>query len=201
MLLKLLTLGELSVNCYIIADDRTREAAIIDPGADPDAIKDCIKTNKLKPQFIINTHGHADHIGANRFLGLPVWIHRLDKAFLTDARLNLSGAFGLEIISPEALKLLEGGDEIELGDIRLKVIHTPGHTPGGISLLTDKAVFTGDALFRESIGRTDFPYSREKDLVQGITQRILTLPDETIVYPGHGPSSTIGHEKKNNPFL
>lgn len=201
VVLKLLTVGELQVNCYILADEATKEAVIIDPGAEPDSIKECIKTNAFKPLFIINTHGHGDHIGANRSLELPVWIHRLDKDFLTDPAKNLSAAFGVSITSPEAAHLIEDGDEIKFGNTALRVIHTPGHTPGGISLKTDFFVFTGDALFREGIGRTDLPYSSGKDLLESITRKILTLPDETIVYPGHGPASTVGHEKKSNPFL
>lgn len=201
MILKLLTVGELQVNCYILADENTREAIIIDPGAEPQTIKKCISRNNVKPLFIVNTHGHADHIGANKFLNLPVWIHRLDKDFLIDPNKNLSSAFGVEVTSPEAANLIKDGDEIKAGGIKLLVIHTPGHTPGGISLKTDNMIFTGDALFCEGIGRTDFPYASEKELLESIAQRILTLPNDTIIYPGHGPVSTVGHEKKNNPFL
>lgn len=201
MILKLLTIGELQVNCYILADETTKEVAIIDPGAEPEAIKRCISINKFKPHFIINTHGHADHIGANRFLDLPIYIHELDKAFLTDPDKNLSAAFGVEITSPAPTNLIRDGDEIRIGGVELLAIHTPGHTPGSISLKVDNMIFTGDAIFCEGIGRTDFPYASEEKLLQSIWNKILTLPNDTIIYPGHGPASTVGHEKKNNPFL
>lgn len=201
MMFKLLTVGELQVNCYILADETTRDAVIIDPGAEPEIIKGCISRNGLNPSLIINTHGHADHIGANRFFNLPIWIHELDKDFLIDTRKNLSAIFGMRVISPDAAKLIKEGDEIRIGDITLAVIHTPGHTPGSISLKVDNMVFTGDALFCEGVGRTDFPYGSEKELIESITRKILVLPNDTVVYPGHGPASTVGHEKKNNPFL
>jgi glyoxylase-like metal-dependent hydrolase (beta-lactamase superfamily II) len=201
MIIKLLTLGELQVNCYIIADEATKEAVIIDPGAEPETIKQCIALNKFNPLCIINTHGHADHIGANQFLKLPVYIHENDKDFLTDPHKNLSAAFGVTITSPPAAKLVRDGDGITVGTHTLRIAHTPGHTPGSISIQLDKAMLTGDALFYEGVGRTDFPYASEKTLLQSIWNKILTLPNDTIIYPGHGPASTVEHEKKNNPFL
>jgi len=201
MMLKILAVGELQVNCYILADETTKEAVVIDPGADPDGIKECIAKNKLKPLFIVNTHGHADHIAANKFLNLPIWIHELEKDFLIDPSKNMSAFFGIDILSLEPARLLKDGDEISVGSLKITVLHTPGHTPGSISLKVDNIIFTGDALFCEGIGRTDFSYGSEKGLLNSIRNKILTLPDETIVYPGHGPASTIGHEKKNNPFL
>ncbi|PIU42165.1 MAG: MBL fold metallo-hydrolase [Candidatus Omnitrophica bacterium CG07_land_8_20_14_0_80_42_15] len=201
MILKIFIVGELEVNCYVLADDDTKEAIIIDPGAEPEAIKRCLAKNGLKPLFIVNTHGHADHIGANRFFDLPILIHELEKDFLTDSRKNLSAAFGFEVISPKASRLLNDGDRIKVGSLSLAVLHTPGHSPGGISLKVDDVLFTGDALFHEGIGRTDLPNSSGPQLLESIRNKILVLPDKTIVYPGHGPSSTIGHEKKNNPFL
>jgi len=200
MILKVLTVGDLQVNCYILADETTREAVIIDPGAEPEIIKNCVSSNKLKPLFIINTHGHADHIGANKALDLPVWIHRLDSDFLSAPKKNLSAVFGLGITSPEASHLIKDGEEIAVGSLRLVAMHTPGHTPGGISLKIDGVIFTGDTLFYEGVGRTDLPDASEEDLLESI-QKILHLPDKTIIYPGHGPSSTVGHEKKANPFL
>jgi len=201
MIFKAITVGGLEVNCYILADDDTKEAIIIDPGSDPDIIKRHIARKELKPLFIVNTHGHADHIGANKFFDLPVLIHELEKDFLIDSRKNMSAAFGFEILSPKASRLLKDGDEIEVGALRFKVLHTPGHTPGSISLKVDSVLFTGDALFHEGIGRTDLPGSSGPQLLESIKNKMLILPDKTIIYPGHGPSSTIGHEKKNNPFL
>jgi len=191
----------MQVNCYVVADEDTREAVIIDPGAESDAIQGCIAGNRLAPCCIINTHGHADHIGANRFFNLPVWIHELDKEFLADPNKNLSASFGAEITSPEAARLIGEGDEIKVGNISLVVAHTPGHTPGSISLKAGNIIFTGDTLFCEGIGRTDLPGASEKDILKSIASRILTLPDDTVVYPGHGPASSVGHEKKHNPFL
>ena len=201
MIIKLLTVGELQVNCYILADEATGEAAIIDPGAEPDAIKGCISRNGFKPLFIVNTHGHADHIGANSSLSLPIYAHELEKDFFTDPDKNMSQAFGVRIISPEPTRFIKQGDKLRVGNSELCVLHTPGHSPGSISLKIDKAVFTGDALFYEGVGRTDLPNGSDKDLIESIWNKILILPDETTVYPGHGPASTVGHEKKNNPFL
>lgn len=201
MILKTLILGELAVNCYILADSRTKEAVIIDPGSEPDVIKKCISEEKLKPLFIINTHGHADHIGANRFLGLPVYIHELDSDFLIDPEKNFSSVFGLKVTSPRAENFLKDGDRLKVGDLEIFVMHTPGHTPGGISLKVDKVLFTGDTLFCEGVGRTDLPYGSEKELMKSISEKILALPDATIIYPGHGPASTIKHERENNPFI
>lgn len=191
----------MQVNCYVVADEDTREAVIIDPGADPEVIQGYIAGEGLTPRCIINTHGHADHIGANRFFNLPVWIHELDKEFLTDPKKNLSASFGAGITSPEAARLIGEGDEIKVGNASLVVVHTPGHTPGSISLKAGNIIFTGDTLFCEGMGRTDLPAASEKDILESIAGRILTLPDDTLVYPGHGPASSVGHEKKHNPFL
>lgn len=202
MFFKKIIVGDLEENCYLIADDKTRNCIIIDPGAEDERIKKIIAENKLSPRFIINTHGHADHIGADDKFGLPVYIHRLDAQCLTDPGKNLSYFTGEPFaLSVSQVKVLEHGDKIELDSLSLKVIHTPGHTPGGISLKLDKVVFTGDTLFFGGIGRTDFPGSSEQQLLVSIRDRLLSLNDETVIHPGHGPSSTIGNEKRRNPFL
>ena len=199
--LKNFTVGPLAVNAYLLADPLTKDACLIDPGADARKIKDFITKNGFNLKFIINTHGHGDHIGANGNFDVPIYIHRLDKDFLTDPKKNLSPLFMFNIRSPAAARLLEDGDVIEVGSLSLKVLHTPGHTPGSISLLLDGIAFTGDTLFNNGVGRTDFEYGDEEALLNSIKSKLITLADDTIIYPGHGEPSTIGDEKQNNPFL
>ena len=199
--LKRFVVGPLAVNAYILADPKTKDACLIDPGADHKKIKDFLSKNELKLKFIINTHGHGDHIGSNGSFGVPIYIHSLDKDFLTDPRKNLSPLFMFSITSPKAARLLEDGDIIKLGAISLKVMHTPGHTPGSISLQSGHIVFTGDTLFNNGVGRTDLEYGDEEALSNSIKKKLMTLEDETIIYPGHGEPSTIGDERRGNPFL
>ncbi|MCJ7577408.1 MAG: MBL fold metallo-hydrolase [candidate division Zixibacteria bacterium] len=205
MILKILTVGELQTNCYILGDEKTKQCVIIDPGGDFEIIEDHLEKLKLKVKYIILTHGHVDHIGAlaqlKKATGAEILIHSKDSAMLYDPNQNLSIFSGDKIIATKADKLLEDREIIECGEIKLEVLHTPGHTPGSISLLTDKMIFTGDALFCGSIGRTDFPGSSYQKLISSIKDKILTKEDDLIIYPGHGPSSTIGEERKNNPFL
>jgi hydroxyacylglutathione hydrolase len=205
MILEILTVGALETNCYILGDEKTKQAVVIDPGGDFEIIEDHLKKLELKVQYIILTHGHVDHIGAlgelKKATGAEILIHSKDSAMLYDPNQNLSIFSGDKITPIKADKLLEEGDIIHCGGIRLEVLHTPGHTPGGISLLTDKMVFTGDSLFCGSIGRTDFPGSSFQKLIQSIKDKLLSKDDDFIIYPGHGPSSTIGEERKNNPFL
>ena len=198
MVLEKIVVGFMQSNCYIFGDEK--EVIIIDPGADTKKIKDFVAKHSLVPKAIVNTHGHADHIGANNQLGLPVWIHELDAGFLKDPAKNLSGPLGFAIKSPPAERLLKDGDILNIGGLKLEVIHTPGHTPGSISLKHEDTIFTGDTLFQAGVGRTDFPYGSEPDLIQSITKRLLVY-DNARIYPGHGPESTIAWEKKNNPFL
>ncbi len=192
----------MDTNCYLVADPTTGEACLIDPGANPvKPVKDFLQKNGLRLDFIINTHGHGDHIAANGRFDAPIYIHRLDADFLKDPGKNLSGMFFFRVTSPPAARLLEDGDLIELGKLRLEVIHTPGHTPGSISLKLDGVVFTGDTLFASGVGRTDFVYGDEKALYESIKKKLFSLPDDMIVYPGHGDSSTIGKEMISNPFI
>jgi len=193
--------GPMGVNCYLLADPTTFEACIIDPGAEGRQVKNFIDKNGYNAKFIINTHGHGDHIAANAFFALPIYIHKLDKDFLADPDRNLSRMFLFTVKSPAASKILEDGDVITLGNLKLEVIHTPGHTPGSISLKTDGVVFTGDTLFCGGVGRTDFEYGDEAALFRSIHKRLLVLPDDTGIYPGHGDISTIGEERRSNPFL
>lgn len=180
--------GQLETNCYLAYSKNDKAGFLIDPGAFDKKIKHAIENKGINVEAIINTHGHTDHTAGDWKFGYPVYIHRLDKEFLKNPTGNLS-------------RFLKDKDIIGEGDLSFEVIHTPGHTPGGISLKSGNKIFTGDTLFRESIGRADFPYSDEKTLLDSIRKRIMAFPDDTEVLPGHGPRTTIGHERKNNPFL
>jgi len=196
-----LEVGPMGANCYIVADKTTKNAFLIDPGGEPDRIKDALKKNGLNLKFIINTHGHGDHILGNGYFDVPVYAHRLEKDFLTDPNKNLSGMFGFFFKSPKASKLLDDEEKIFLDNLKLQIIHTPGHTPGGISIKLDEVVFTGDTLFAGGIGRTDLPEGSEEALLRSIREKLFSLGDEVVIYPGHGPESTIGEERRSNPFL
>jgi len=205
-----LTVGFLYTNCYIVICEETRESLIIDPGFTGDEMRRIlseIRKNRLRIKYIVNTHGHADHISGNtsikRATGAILAAHCKDAEMLIDPAKNLSLMLGLNVVSPPPDIVLRGEEEIEVGHIKLKVLHTPGHTPGSISLYCRDlgAVFTGDSLFAGSIGRADFPGSSCRDLLLSIREKILALPDETVVYPGHGESTTIGVERRSNPFL
>ncbi len=196
-----LEVGPMGANCYIVTDKATKNTFLIDPGGEPDRIKNVLKKNGLNLKFIINTHGHGDHILGNGYFDAPVYIHRLEKDFLTDPDKNLSGMFGFFFKTSKAAKLLEDGEKILLDNLEIEIIHTPGHTPGGISIKLDGAVFTGDTLFAGGIGRTDFPAGDEALLLKSIRKKLFVLDDDVIIYPGHGPESTIGEEKMSNPFF
>ncbi|MCX5688042.1 MAG: MBL fold metallo-hydrolase [Candidatus Omnitrophica bacterium] len=201
MFIKKIVVGPLESNCYLAGDEDTKEIYIIDPGGDYKKINSVIDKNSLKPKAIINTHGHGDHIGANKEFGIPVWIHSLDADFLTDSSKNLSGVFGFFLKTKAASRLLKDGDILDIGKYNLEVIHTPGHTPGSICLKTARIIFTGDTLFCEGVGRTDFAYGSQEDIISSIKEKLFTLDDDYVIYPGHGPSSTIRNEKINNPFI
>lgn len=200
-ILETVTVGPVEVNCYILGCAKTLEAVIIDPGAEDGKIKERLNSKRLSARYVINTHGHADHIGANGRFGLPIMVHRLDVPFLSNPKKNLSAILGMAISSPPASRVLEDGDKLYAGDLLLEIIHTPGHTPGSISVKCEDLVFTGDALFNEGIGRTDLPYSSQEDLLKSIREKLLVLPNSTKVHPGHGSATTIGYERKHNQFL
>ena len=197
--------GQLGTNCYIIYSEQTQQAAVIDPGGSAEAIIAEINKASLKVDYIINTHGHADHITANdtvqQATGAKVLIHHDDAGMLTNAQRNLSAFIGVGLVCRQADRLLSHNDVITVGDIELKVLHTPGHTPGGICLLTGKVLFAGDTLFAESIGRTDFPGGSYAQLINSIKENLLSLDDAVKVLPGHGPETTIGWERKHNSFI
>lgn len=206
MIIKTIPVGMIGTNCYIAGCPETKEAVVIDPGDEEQKIMKVVNDNKLKVVAIINTHGHWDHVGANGAIkektGAPLMIHEDDATYLTDSKLNLASMLiGKGEKSPQADKVLRDGDEIKFGNQLFKVLHTPGHTPGGICLIGDKEVFAGDTLFAGSIGRTDLAGGNYDTLIRSIKDKVLTIGDEYVVYPGHGPATRIGDEKNGNPFL
>ena len=209
MIIKMFTFGMYLTNCYVVGCEETKEAIVIDPGFDRDReaeeVLKFIEQNGLRVKYIINTHGHADHTAGNGIIkkvtGALILIHENDAIMLTTVAKTLSRIFGLRVTSPPADRTLHDGDVIQVGRIKLVVLHTPGHSKGGISLLGDKVVFTGDTLFAGSIGRTDFPGASFEEIMRSIKTKLVTLPDRFKAYPGHGPPTTIGDEKKHNPFL
>lgn len=200
--LKTIVVGSMAVNCYILHDKKTRKAFIIDPGEDFKDIKKYLDDNGLTPLFIIHTHGHIDHIAADKEFDLPIYIHKLDKDYLLNPDINLSNFLGAPFkLADKKINTLKGNDKIKFAGSQLAIMHTPGHTPGGICIRLDNAVFTGDTLFAQGIGRTDFPNASEKDLINSIKEKLFSLDDSIVIYPGHGEPSTIGKEKISNPFL
>lgn len=200
-----MTVGALGVNCYIVFNEQTKEAIVIDPGDRAEDILSKIEAESLGVKYIVNTHGHADHIGANRALkektGAKIAIHELDAPMLTDAKLNLSLFMGGEVLSDAADIILKDGDTIDIGGEALTVIHTPGHTKGGVCLLWGETLFSGDTLFAESVGRCDFPGGDMRELIDGIQHKLMKLPDSVRVLPGHGPGTSIGRERTRNPYI
>ena len=205
MIIQKFIVGELQANCYLIGCESTHQGAVIDPGGDADLILRAIEESQLEVGLIINTHGHFDHFAANgpvkEATGADFLIHNADAHLLNSAEVNLSSFFLRPIVSPPADRFIEDGDGIALGEVRLQVRHTPGHSPGGVCLVGTEFVFTGDTLFRGSLGRTDFPDGSHNVLLRSIRTQLLTLGDDVVVYPGHGDESTIGLERHHNPFL
>jgi glyoxylase-like metal-dependent hydrolase (beta-lactamase superfamily II) len=202
---KRLPLGIYQANCYVLFDENTKEAAVIDPSGDFPELKDFIEANGLKVKYIIITHGHGDHIGALRELkdysDALVCIHEEDHEMLNNSKKNYSAEMGMPAIDMFADKFLVDGDILELGYAKLNIIHTPGHSPGGICIYCEGNLFAGDTLFSRSIGRTDLEGGSFEEIITSIKSKLFILPDETTVYPGHGPSTTIILEKTRNPFL
>jgi hydroxyacylglutathione hydrolase len=204
MIIRSMPVGPLGANCYIIGCKETRHAAVIDPGGDADKILLALANDQLTLKAIINTHGHFDHVSANKALkkasGADLMIHPDDAPMLAHLAQGAAQWGMRSEDSPAPDRLLNEGDTITVGTIQLKVFHTPGHTPGGISLYAEKAVFVGDTLFAGSIGRTDFPGGDFNTLISSIHNKLFTLPDDTTVYTGHMEPTTIGKEKRYNPF-
>jgi glyoxylase-like metal-dependent hydrolase (beta-lactamase superfamily II) len=202
-------LGEYQTNCFCVtADDSAKDCLVVDTGLSPEPLIDHLQNSELNPVAVVYTHGHLDHTFGVKALrenwpDIKVAIHKDDADMLTNADKNLSAMMGMPLEFSAADIILNDGDEIDFAGVKLKVIHTPGHTPGGICLYSEseKLVFAGDTLFAASVGRTDFPGGDHELLITSIRTKLIVLPDETKVYTGHGPMTMIGQEKKFNPFI
>jgi glyoxylase-like metal-dependent hydrolase (beta-lactamase superfamily II) len=203
--LEQIPVGPLMVNCYLFGCRQTNEAVIIDPGDEPENIMAKVAQRQARIKAVIFTHGHYDHLGAlnevRSAYQCPVMIHEAEADTITSPRANLSILTGEGLASEPADRLLTDGDLIDVGRLSLQVMHTPGHSPGGICLLYDKILFGGDLLFLTSIGRHDLPGGSYQQLEDSILNKVYKLPDETIVYPGHGDKTTVGFEKRHNMFV
>jgi glyoxylase-like metal-dependent hydrolase (beta-lactamase superfamily II) len=196
-------------NTYILWREGRSDAVIVDPGLEPGLILELLKQRQLTAAAILNTHGHADHIAGNgalkqAFPGAPLIIGANDAMMLSDPAANLSLMYGFEIVSPPAEQTVNEGDQLSLAGIAFEVLDIPGHSPGHVAFVVREepmVVLGGDVLFRGSIGRTDMPGGSFEQLADGIRRKLYTLPDSTVVYPGHGPVTKIGHEKRTNPFV
>ena len=207
MIIKLLTVGPFAANCYIVGSTSTNQGMIIDPGADAGTIMRTVQQTGLSISIIVITHAHMDHVGAIREVqqktNAQFAIHEAEKGFVFSTPMRMLTSIGVSPVKspPRPDRLLKNGDLIDLGDLHFKVLYTPGHSSGGICLLGHGVVFSGDTLFKLGIGRTDFPGMSHERLMNSIREKLMVLPDETIVYPGHGPATTIGDERHGNPFL
>lgn len=196
-------------NSYVVWRANTRDAIVVDPGFDPDAIIDVLRGADLTPVAILNTHGHSDHIVGNgpmldAYPGTPLIIGRNEAYLLSDANANLSAPFGFSIVSPPADQLVDDGERLTIAGIEFLVREIPGHSPGSVVYIADgespPIVLVGDVIFAGSVGRTDFPGGSTQKLLAGIKKHLFSLPDDTLLYPGHGPTTTVGQEKATNPY-
>lgn len=205
MQIESIVVGPFDTNCYLVWDKGDNFGVIIDPGDEDKRIVELIEKSGFNPLAILITHGHADHISAMAALkkkyDIPVYIGKGDAPMLLSAKANFSAFFGHEIVCPPADFLLNEEDVIKFGSLEFTVLETPGHSPGGICLLIGDRLFCGDSLFKGSIGRTDFEEGDHQQLIDSIDKKILSLPDDIICYPGHGPSTTVGTERRHNPFF
>lgn len=195
-------------NTYVAWPDGRADCVVVDPGAEPEAVLEFLRARGLTPAAVLNTHGHVDHIAGNADLkaaypDAPLVIGVGDAPLLTDPGLNLSRSFGFDVVSPTADQLVREGDTVVFAGLTLDIREIPGHSPGHIVYLVRDAgvVFGGDVLFRGSVGRTDFPGGSFETLATGIREKLYSMPDETVIYPGHGPVTKVGHEKRTNPFV
>lgn len=202
MIIKPLTVSMFGTNCYIVACPQTKEAVIIDPGADGKGIIDTVRSLQFDIKYVLNTHGHIDHIGANGSLKaeykVPILLHE------RDLKIYNNPGFGLGLVlkkQPQPDRYISDGDVIEFGSESLTVIETPGHSPGGVCFYSESLLFCGDTIFAGSIGRTDLSGGSFEILMKSIYEKLLPLPADTVVYPGHGPSTSVGEETSSNPFI
>ncbi len=206
MLLESLTIGMLATNCYIVAAGKGAPAVVIDPAGEVKSIVSRLRRAELECVGVLCTHGHVDHVaGAGPLsdaVGAPVYIHAADAGSLASPRTRLMGlAGGVMATRPREVRYLVDGDSVEVGDVSLAVLHTPGHTPGGVSFYTPGYLFCGDLIFQGSIGRTDLRGGSLQGLLQAVKDKVWDLPGDTLILPGHGPETTLGEEKRHNPFL
>lgn len=200
------SLGPFQTNCYVLRHGGV--TWLIDPGQDPEPLLGYLDAEAIEPDRVLLTHAHADHIAGlpaltARFPGLPIGVHSAEQTFLGDPAQNLSLGFGEPLVAPEPTELLADGQRLDLAGVAVEVLHTPGHSPGGLTFYfpSEGLAVVGDTLFAGSIGRTDFPHSDHEALLRSIRERLLTLPGDTTILPGHGPGSTIGRERATNPFV
>lgn len=197
--------GVMGANCYLLTCDLTGKGVLVDPGADGPEIYRWVRQKGVEIEYILLTHGHVDHIGAvdelRELTGAKVGIQAQDAEMLTDGRKNLSSYFGPALVLKPADMFLDDGQIIKVGELEITVLTTPGHSEGSVCFLTPDGVLSGDTLFAGSIGRTDFPGGSLERLLQGIEAKLLILPEDTAVFPGHGEETTIGRERRENPFL
>ena len=199
--LKTFVAGELYNNCYLIFSEKSKKGFIVDSPAPSRELDEYIQNQDLEIIFIALTHAHFDHIASLDNYSTPFYIHKDDLSFLRDPNLNGSAFFSSSVIIKRRPYFYQDGQLLRFGEHNIEVIHSPGHTPGSVSLKLNDWLFSGDTIFLDSVGRTDIPLASHDTIIESIKNRILTLPPETLIYPGHGPLTTVEREKKHNPFL
>lgn len=201
-------LGDYQTNCFVVTVEDSPECWIVDCGFEPQPMLDWIQSNRLKPIAMLMTHAHSDHMAGidaalSRFGPLPIYAHEAEKQWYSQPMLNLSGLIGRPVTSTPPDRLLKGGETLQLHGTTWRVLHTPGHSPGGVCYVHDESLqaIVGDTLFAGSMGRVDFPTSNPADMQRSLNEVLMSLPDTMVIHPGHGPSTTIGTERATNPFL